>query len=145
MTLLSLGNFDRALEVLQYSTDQSIKGVLARNPDGPLDRGFFTEHAGRCYGVFATKSGPVAFLDGVQWLLTKSGASSELTELPDGRKQFVLSAEGVPVYSVVYEQQNSVVDNWSDDESIGGFFPWLHESLMNDPEGNFFSHYCLSV
>lgn len=138
MTILLLKNFDRAQDVLEYSTDQGIGGVLARKPGDSLDRGFFTEQGGHFYGVFATESGPVAFLDKSQWALTKSGASSELTQLLDGQKRFVLRMEGVPVYDVIYQQPNDIVDNWSDDESISGFFSWLHEGLVNDPKGSFF-------
>lgn len=145
MTLLSLKNFDRALDVLEYSTEHGVKGVLVRKPGDPVDRGFFTKHAGHFYGVFATESGPVAFLDGAQWPLARSGTSSELTLLPDGRKQFVLNVKGVPAYSVIFHQQDNVVDNWSDDECMSGFFSWLHESLMNDPKDSLFSYYCLSV
>ena len=141
MTPELLKNFERAADVLKYSTDKGVVSVSARQPSDVVDRGFFTEQGGRYYGVFATETGPVAFLDSTQWPLTRSGASSALSQLPDGRTRFVLSVAGAPVYDVTYRRPDDVVDNWSDDESISGFFAWLHESVTNDPKGSFFSYY----
>ncbi len=143
MSLISLKNFDRAQEVLKYSTDLGVQAVRPRKPDDRLDRGFFTQHEGRYYGVFATVSGPIAFLDSLQWPLTKSGASSEFIQLPGGQRRFILCVDGAPAYEVTYQPSATVVDNWSDDESISEFFSWLHESVTGDPKGSFFSFYRL--
>ena len=143
MALLLLRHFDRARDVMEYSTDRGVGGVFAGKAGVALDRGFFTEQDTHYYGVFATETGPVAFMNRAQWPLTRSGASSALSPLPDGRTRFVLCIEGVPAYAVTYTRTIDIVDNWSEDETIGEFFSWLHGNLTNDPTGSFFRYYCL--
>ncbi|WP_157642614.1 hypothetical protein [Burkholderia ubonensis] len=117
---------------------------VARDAVQSVDRGYFMVVDGRCYGVFATPAGPVAFLDAQQWLLKKGDVASELIPLEDGKRKFVLKLGVLTVYEVVYKSPGVVVDNWSDDESVSDFFSWLHSSIMLDEKGRFFEFYKLS-
>lgn len=122
MALLLLRRFDRARDVMEYSTDHGVRGVFAGKAGAALDRGYFTEQGSHYYGMFATETGPVAFTDSAQWPLTRSGASSALSPLPDGRTRFLLCIEGAPAYVVTYTRSIDIVDNWSQDETTGDFF-----------------------
>ncbi|KVT94617.1 hypothetical protein WK60_10760 [Burkholderia ubonensis] len=142
--LLSIKSFDRASDIVQYSTDKGVQKFVARDAVQSVDRGYFMVVDGRCYGVFATPAGPVAFLDAQQWLLKKGDVASELIPLEDGKRKFVLKLGVLTVYEVVYKSPGVVVDNWSDDESVSDFFSWLHSSIMLDEKGRFFEFYKLS-
>ncbi|WP_321869602.1 hypothetical protein [Burkholderia ubonensis] len=117
---------------------------VARDAVQSVDRGYFMVVDGRCYGVFATPAGPVAFLDAQQWPLKKGDVASELIPLEDGKRKFVLKLGVLTAYEVVYKSPGVVVDNWSDDESVSDFFSWLHSSIMLDEKGRFFEFYKLS-
>ncbi|WP_059983256.1 hypothetical protein [Burkholderia ubonensis] len=142
--LLSIKSFDRANDIVQYSTDKGVQKFVARDVVQSVDRGYFMVVDGRCYGVFATPAGPVAFLDAQQWPLKKGDVASELIPLEDGKRKFVLKLGVLTVYEVVYKSPGVVVDNWSDDESVSDFFSWLHSSIMLDGKGRFFEFYKLS-
>ncbi|KVO02398.1 hypothetical protein WJ71_18100 [Burkholderia ubonensis] len=141
---MSIKSFDRANDIVQYSTDKGVQKFVARDVVQSVDRGYFMVVDGRCYGVFATPAGPVAFLDAQQWPLKKGDVASELIPLEDGKRKFVLKLGVLTVYEVVYKSPGVVVDNWSDDESVSDFFSWLHSSIMLDGKGRFFEFYKLS-
>lgn len=141
LTVLHIKNFDRANDIVQYSTDKGVQDFTTRDAVQSVDRGFFMKVEGRCYGVFATPAGPVAFLDAQQWPLKKGDAVSEFTVLANNERKFVLKVSGVTAYEVVYKSPGVVVDNWSDDESISDFFSWMHGSITVDEKGRFFDFY----
>ncbi|SDG62064.1 hypothetical protein [Paraburkholderia phenazinium] len=144
MKILAIRNYDRASDILRYAAGQGPLEHVARTAEQQIDRGYFTVVHGHHYGVYATPTGPVAFMDDVTWPVRKVNSSSELDPVPPGRRRFRLIIDGAIAYEVVFSPENAVVDNWSDDDTISDFFSWLHNSVTTDPKGRFFDFYTLT-
>jgi hypothetical protein len=144
VTELLIRSYDRAAEMLTYSTERGPLREGAYPAGAKRDRGFYTSLVGAHYGIYASTDGPVAFRGRTQWLLRHSGTRTEFEKLPDGQVRVALVVDGEVAFDVTHTPDSPVVDNWSDDESTKDFFSWLHSSVTTDPE-NFFRYYTVEA
>jgi len=133
MTDIVLQNYDRAGEVLVYSTQKGPVEEKALPVNIRRDRGFYISHDGYYYGAYASEHGPVVFKGAQQWPLQRGDAKAEIDATPDGRRHMTLRASNTVVFDITYDADKPLVD-WSEDEETVDFFGWLRTSIEKDPQ-----------
>jgi hypothetical protein len=139
MTDIVIQNYDRAGEVLVYSTEHGPVEEKALPVSVKRNTGFYVSHDGHYYGAFASEQGPVVFRGTQKWPLQRGDAKAHIETLPDGRTHMTLQTGNVLAFDVKYTRDKPVVD-WSEDEATVDFFGWLHEGIEADPQ-HFFPFY----
>lgn len=144
MTHILLENFDCVTEALNYDTDNGPEGQIEIGATDQTWRGYYCVSSdGKIYGVFATRTGPVAFREAQQWPLQQKKATTALIKLDDNHNRVTLHIGNNVACEVTYTSDNTIVDNWSDDDRIRDFFSWLHNSIT-DKSDRFFKYYTLN-
>jgi hypothetical protein len=143
MTDIVIQNYDRASEVLLYSTETGPVEEKALPVNVKRDRGFYISHDDHYYGVFASEYGPVVFRGAQQWQLQRGDATAHIDVLLDGRRHMTLRTRNGVAFDVTYYADHPLVD-WSEDEETIDFFGWLHTSIEKDSQ-NFFPFYMRKI